>query len=102
MYGEVMRENAYLSRTVEVQDGQQVISTGLYGIVRHPMYLATLLMFISIPLILGSLWGLVPFGLYPLIIVTRIINEEKILTAELEGYAEYRLKVKYRLIPFIW
>lgn len=102
MYAEVMRENAYLSRTVEVQDGQKVISTGLYGIVRHPMYFATLLMFLPMPLILQSFWGLIPFALYPVIIVIRILNEEKVLESGLEGYAEYKTKVKYRLIPFIW
>lgn len=102
MYAEVMRENAYLSRTVEVQEGQTVISTGLYGIVRHPMYLATLLMFVPIPLILGSLWGLIPFALYPILIVIRIHNEERVLTEELDGYVAYKTKVKYRLIPFIW
>lgn len=102
LFAEVTRENAYLSRTVEVQDGQKVVSTGLYGIVRHPMYFATLFMFLPMPLILGSFWGLVPFALYPVIIVVRIVNEEKVLTAKLEGYAEYKLKVKYRLIPFIW
>ena len=102
MYAEVMRENAYLSRTVEVQDGQTVIDTGLYGVVRHPMYLATLFMFLPIPLILGSLWGLIPFALYPVVIVIRILNEEKVLSEQLSGYAEYKLKVKYRLIPFVW
>ena len=102
MYAEVMRENAYLSRTVEVQQGQQVISTGLYGVVRHPMYLATLFMFLPIPLILGSFWGLLPMALYPTVIVIRILNEEKILTEGLEGYAEYKTKVGYRLIPFVW
>ena len=102
MYAEVMRENTYLSRTVEVQADQKVISTGLYGVVRHPMYLATLLMFLPMPLILGSFWGLLPFALYPAVIVVRILNEEKVLTAELAGYAEYKTKVKYRLIPFIW
>lgn len=102
MYAEVMRENAYLSRTVEVQEGQKVISTGLYGIVRHPMYLATLLMFLPMPLILQSLWGLIPFALYPVLIGIRIINEEKVLSADLEGYTEYKKTVKYRLIPFIW
>ena len=101
-YAEVMRENAYLSRTVEVQEGQRVISTGLYGIVRHPMYLATLLMFLPLPLILGSLWGLIPFAVYPAVIVIRILNEEKVLTDGLPGYAEYKKKVKFRLIPFIW
>lgn len=102
MYAEVMRENAYLSRVVEVQEGQKVISTGLYGIVRHPMYLATLLMFLPLPLILGSFWGLLPFALYPVVTVIRIINEEKVLTEGLNGYAEYKTKVKYRLIPFVW
>ena len=102
MYAEVMRENAYLSRTVEVQEDQKVISTGLYGIVRHPMYLATLLMFLPMPLILGSFWGLIPFALYPVVIVVRILNEEKVLTDGLSGYAEYKTKVRYRLIPFVW
>ena len=102
LYAEVMRENAYLSRTVEVQKGQKVISTGLYGIVRHPMYLATLLMFLPLPLILGSFWGLIVFAFYPMIIVIRIFNEEKVLCKGLEGYADYRKKVKYRLLPFIW
>lgn len=102
LYAEVMRENAYLSRTVEIQKGQKVISTGLYGVVRHPMYLATLFMFLPLPLILGSFWGLIPFAIYPVVIIIRIINEEKVLTAGLDGYAEYKKKVKYRLIPFIW
>ena len=102
MYAEVMRENAYLSRTVEVQEGQKVISTGLYGVVRHPMYLATLLMFLPMPLVLGSLWGIIPFAIYPVAIIVRILNEEKVLSKGLEGYAEYTKKVKYRLIPFIW
>ncbi len=102
MYAEVMRENAYLSRTVEVQENQTVICTGLYGIVRHPMYLATLFMFLPLPLILGSFWGLIPFALYPVVTVIRILNEEKVLTDGLEGYAEYKTKVKYRLIPFVW
>lgn len=102
MYAEVMRENAYLSRTVEVQDGQKVIDTGLYGMVRHPMYLATILLFLSIPLVLGSWISLLFFAFYPVVIVVRIGNEEKVLTAELSGYAEYKNKVKYRLIPYIW
>ena len=102
MYAEVMRENAYLSRTVEVQENQTVISTGLYGIVHHPMYLATFLMFLPLPLILGSFWGLIPFALYPVVTVIRILNEEKVLTDGLEGYAEYKTKVKYRLIPFVF
>ena len=102
LYAEVMRENAYLSRTVEVQEGQKVISTGLYGIVRHPMYFSTLLMFLPLPLILGSFWGLIPFVIYPVLIAVRILNEEKVLTERLNGYAEYKNKVRYRLIPFIW
>jgi protein-S-isoprenylcysteine O-methyltransferase Ste14 len=102
MYAEVMRENAYLSRTVEIQEGQRVISTGLYGRVRHPMYLATLFMFLPLPLILGSLLGLIPFALYPVVIVIRILNEERVLTEGLDGYSEYKKKVKYRLLPFIW
>ena len=102
LYAEVMRENAYLSRIIEVTEGQRVISTGLYGVIRHPMYLATLLMFLPIPLILGSLFGLIPFAVYPVLIVIRIIDEERLLTKELEGYDEYKIKVKYRLIPFIW
>lgn len=102
LYAEVLRENAYLSRTVEVQEGQKVIDTGLYGIVRHPMYLATLLMFLPIPLVLGSFWGLIPFAIYPAAIIMRIINEEKVLSEGLSGYSEYRKKVKYRLIPLIW
>ena len=101
-YAEVMRENAYLSRTVEVQKGQTVIDTGLYGIVRHPMYLATLFMFLPLPLVLGSVFGLIPFALYPVLIVIRILNEEKLLEEELGGYKEYKAKVKYRLIPFVW
>ena len=102
MFAEVMRENAYLSRAVEVQEGQTVVSTGLYGIVRHPMYLATLLMFLPMPLILQSFWGLVPFAIYPTLIIVRIINEEKVLVDGLAGYAEYKKAVKYRLIPFVW
>ena len=102
MYAEVMRENAYLSRTVEVQENQKVISTGLYGIVRHPMYLATLFMFLPLPLILGSFFGLIPFAIYPVIFVVRILNEEKVLTEGLHGYCEYKEKVRYRLIPFVW
>ncbi len=102
MYAEVMRENTYLSRTIEVQSGQEVISTGLYGVVRHPMYLATLLMFLPIPLILGSFWGVLPFAIYPAVIIVRIRNEEEVLCAQLAGYEEYRNQVKYRLLPFIW
>ena len=102
LWAEVTRENAYLSRTVEVQEGQTVISTGLYGVVRHPMYMATLLMFLPMPLILGSFWGLLPFALYPFLIAVRILNEEKVLTAGLAGYEAYKQKVRYRLVPFIW
>ena len=101
-YAEVMRENAYLSRTVKVEEGQTVISTGLYGIIRHPMYTASILMFLSIPLVMGSWYALIPFALYPALMVIRVLDEEKLLTAELEGYAAYKSKVKYRLIPFIW
>ena len=102
LYAEVLRENAYLSRTIEVQENQKVIDTGLYGVVRHPMYLATFLMFLPMPLILGSLSGLIPFALYPVLIVIRILNEDKVLSRELHGYTDYMKKVKYRLIPFIW
>lgn len=102
LYGEVMRENAYLSRTIEVQEGQKVVNTGLYGVVRHPMYLATMFMFLPLPLILGSFWGLIPFLVYPFVIVVRILNEEKMLTQELDGYLAYKQQVKYRLLPFIW
>lgn len=101
-YMEVMRENEYLSRTVKVEGGQRVIDTGLYGVLRHPMYFATLLMFLPIPLILGSFFGLIPIAFYIPLIVARIIGEEKLLSAELSGYGEYKKKVKYRLIPFIW
>lgn len=102
LYAEVMRENEYLSRTVKVEEGQRIVDTGLYGIVRHPMYAVTVVMFMMIPLILGSLWSFLIFLHYPVLIVCRIINEEKLLTAELEGYGEYKKKVKYRLIPFVW
>ena len=101
-YAEVLRENTYLSRTIGVQENQKVISTGLYGIVRHPMYSATLLLFISMPLVLGSIVALPVFLLYPFIIAKRIKSEEKLLSEELAGYKEYTEKVKYRLIPFIW
>jgi len=102
LYAEVLRENTYLSRTIEVQEGQKVISTGLYGIVRHPMYSATLLLFLSMPLVLGSLYSFVIFLAYPFIIAKRIQGEEKFLVKELPGYEEYMQKVKYRLFPFIW
>ena len=102
LYAEVLRENTYLSRTIEVQDGQTVVSTGLYGIVRHPMYSATLLLFLSMPLVLGSLYAFLIFLIYPFIIAKRIRHEESFLKKELPGYAEYTQKVKYRMIPFIW
>lgn len=102
LYAEVMRENAYLSRTVKVEEGQTVISTGLYAVVRHPMYMASVLMFLSLPLILGSWYALILFAVYPILMVVRIRGEETLLTAELKGYAEYKRKVKYRMIPFIW
>lgn len=102
LYAEVMRENAYLSRTVEVQENQKVIDTGLYGVVRHPMYAATVWLFLSIPLVLGSLWSLLCFSPYVAAIVVRILNEEKVLEEGLEGYADYKKRVKYRLIPFVW
>ncbi|MBQ2271347.1 MAG: isoprenylcysteine carboxylmethyltransferase family protein, partial [Firmicutes bacterium] len=102
MYLEVIRENAYLSRVIEVQEGQKVVDTGLYGIVRHPMYSATILMFLAMPLILGSLISFVIFLVYPMIIGMRIKDEELFLEQELEGYREYKQKVKWRLVPFVW
>lgn len=102
MYAEVMRENAYLSRTIEVQENQKLIDTGLYGIVRHPMYTATLLMFLAIPLILGSWWGVAVFAVYPMLIVKRIQNEEQVLAAGLKGYTDYQQRVRWRLIPWVW
>lgn len=102
LYAEVLRENTYLSRTVEVRENQKVIDTGLYGIVRHPMYSATLLLFLSMPLVLGSLYSFFIFLAYPFIIVKRIKDEEELLEKELCGYREYKAKVKYRLIPFLW
>ena len=102
LYAEVMRENAYLSRTIKVEEGQTVVDTGLYGIVRHPMYMATLLLFLAMPLILGSWYALAVFACYPAIIIIRLKDEEELLTRELSGYAEYKKKVKFRLLPFIW
>lgn len=102
IYAEVLRENTYLSRTIKVVEGQKVISTGLYGIVRHPMYFATILLFLSMPLVLGSVISFVVFLAYPFIIAARIKNEEEVLTRELDGYEEYKTKVKYRMLPFIW
>lgn len=102
LYAEVMRENAYLSRTVKVEEGQTVVDTGLYGIVRHPMYAVTVLLFLMIPLMLGSWYALIAFAFYPAAIVVRLKDEEKLLTKELPGYAEYKQKVKYRIVPFVW
>ena len=102
LYAEVLRENTYLSRTIEVQEGQTVVDTGLYGIVRHPMYSATLLLFLSMPLILGSWIAFAVFLAYPFIIAARIKGEEALLERELNGYCAYKEKVKYRLIPFVW
>lgn len=102
LYAEVMRENAYLSRTIEVQEGQKVVDTGLYGVVRHPMYAATVLLFLSIPVVLGSWWSLLCFAPYVPVIAVRIRNEEKVLEAGLAGYAEYKTRVNYRLIPYVW
>ena len=102
LYGEVLRENTYLSRTIEVSENQTVVDTGLYGIVRHPMYMITILLFLSIPLILGSIISFIIFLIYPIIIIVRILNEEKVLERDLKGYKEYKKKVKYRLIPYIW
>ena len=102
MYAEVLRENAYLSRTIGVQEGQKVVDTGLYGIVRHPMYTATIFLFISMPLVLGSFVSFFVFLIYPILITFRAINEEKLLAKELDGYSDYLKKVKYRFIPFIW
>ncbi|MBR2402555.1 MAG: isoprenylcysteine carboxylmethyltransferase family protein [Lachnospiraceae bacterium] len=102
LYAEVLRENTYLSRTIEVQENQKVIDTGLYGIVRHPMYSVTVLLFLAMPLVLGSIYSFVIFLAYPYIIAKRIKNEEMLLENELEGYCEYKKKVTYKLIPFIW
>ena len=102
LYAEVMRENAYLSRTIKVEEGQTVVDTGLYGIVRHPMYMATSLLFLMIPLILGSWYALMIFAFYPAIIIVRLKDEEELLTRELPGYPEYKQKVKYRILPFVW
>ncbi len=102
LYAEILRENMYLSRTIEVQKDQKVIDDGLYGIVRHPMYMVTQFLFLSMPLMLGSIISFAIMILYVPIIVKRIKNEEKILEEDLEGYAEYKKKVKYRLMPFVW
>ena len=102
VYAEVLRENTYLSRTIQVQENQKVISTGLYGIVRHPMYMATIFLFLSMPLVLGSAVAFVIFLVYPFIIAKRIKGEEELLEKELDGYKEYKQKVKYKMIPFVW
>ena len=102
LYAEVLRENVYLSRTVEVQENQKVIDTGLYGVVRHPMYMTTLLLFLSMPLVLGSVLSFAVMLLYIPIIAKRIRNEEQVLEAGLDGYAEYRRRVRYKVIPFVW
>jgi protein-S-isoprenylcysteine O-methyltransferase Ste14 len=102
LYCEVMRENEYLSRTIEVAEGQTVVDSGLYGIVRHPMYSVTLFLFLAIPFILGSWWALLVFLIYPVLIIYRLLGEEQFLEKELDGYIEYEKKVKYRLIPYIW
>ena len=102
LYAEVLRENIYLSRTVEIQENQKVIDTGLYGIVRHPMYSSTILLFLSMPLVLGSFFSFLIFLIYPFIMAKRIRNEEQVLEQGLSGYSEYKNKVKYRVIPFIW
>ena len=102
LYAEVLRENTYLSRTIKVQKNQKVVDSGLYGIVRHPMYAITIFLFLSMPLILGSIYSFIIFLIYPILITFRIKNEEKVLEKELHGYIEYKKKVKYRIIPFIW
>ena len=102
LYAEVMRENAYLSRTIKVEEGQKVVDTGLYGIVRHPMYMATVLLFLMMPIVLGSWYALIVFAFYPAIIIVRLKDEEELLSRELPGYTEYKQKVKYRLLPFLW
>ena len=102
LYAEVLRENTYLSRTVEVQEGQKVVDTGLYSVVRHPMYASSVFLFLSMPLVLGSLYSFVVFLVYPFVIAKRIKLEEQLLEKELVGYKEYKQKVKYRLIPFVW
>lgn len=102
MYAEVLRENAYLSRVIEVQQGQKVVDTGLYGIVRHPMYAATVLLFLSMPLVLGSLLSFWIFLVYPFLIAKRIHNEEEVLEEGLAGYREYKQRVRWKMLPYIW
>ena len=102
LFAEVLRENAYLSRTIRVEEGQKVVDTGLYSVVRHPMYMATLLLFLMMPLVLGSWYALILFAFYPVLIVIRLKDEEALLLRELAGYEDYQKKVKYRILPFIW
>ena len=102
MYAEVLRENAYLSRTVEVNENQKVVDTGLYGLVRHPMYTSTIFLFLSMPLVLDSILSFIVMLVYPIIIIFRISNEEEVLEKELDGYKEYKEKVKYKLVPYLW
>ena len=102
LYAEVLRENNYLSRTIQVQENQKVIDSGLYGIIRHPMYTATIFLFLSMPLVLGSIYAFLIFLIYPVLIIQRLKKEEEFLEKELEGYQEYKKKVKYRLFPFVW
>ena len=102
MYAEILRENSFLLRTIEVDNNQKLVDTGMYGIVRHPMYLITIILFLSMPLILNSIISFIIFLIYPIIIVKRINNEEKVLAKDLKGYKEYQKKVKYKLIPYIW
>ena len=102
LYAEVLRENAYLSRTIKVQENQKVVDTGLYGVVRHPMYAATIVLFLSMPLVLGSLVCFVIFLVYPILIAKRIRNEEEVLERELTGYKEYKQRIRWRVIPFLW
>ena len=102
LYMEVMRENVWLSRTVEVAEGQEVVTTGLYGIVRHPMYTSTLLMFLAMPIVLGSWWALIPFVFYVPMIVVRTLDEEKLLRQELRGYTDYCNQIRWRIVPFVW
>lgn len=102
LYAQVLRENAYLSRTIKVEEGQKVITTGLYGVIRHPMYAATVLLFLMMPLILGSWYAVIVFLIYPALIVIRLKGEEELLAKELSGYEEYQKQVKYRLLPFVW
>jgi protein-S-isoprenylcysteine O-methyltransferase Ste14 len=102
MFFAVMRQNTYASRVIEIQEGQKLIDTGLYSIVRHPMYLGATILYISVPLVLGSWYALIPSALIPILLIIRIMNEEKVLISGLKGYTDYMKKVKYRLIPFIW